>query len=292
MGERGDITTQALFSEDDVCRARLVVRENGIVAGMQEILYFLRDADSSFRPRLGNIAVNILKNDGEEIVAGDVILELRGQTRDVLAVERVLVNLVGRMSGVATLTREFVKRMSVFASPESEFLVLTATRKTLWGLLDKRAVCVGGGFPHRLNLEDAMLVKDNHLALFQGEISALLEKISSFDGDQRFLEIEVESVAQALSVASAVQRIHTKSSTKPIFLLLDNMSPAQISETVELLKKGLLYDEVFLEASGGITLKNIPEYAKTGVDVISSGSLTTNARSLNLSLEVSVSDQM
>ena len=133
-------------------------------------------------------------------------------------------------------------------------------------------------------------MKDNHLALFQGAISAVLEKIASFDGEQRFLEIEVESVAQALSVASSVQRIHAHGSTKPIFLLLDNMSPMQICETVELLKKGKLYDEVFLEASGGITLENISEFAKTGVDVISSGSLTTNARNLDLSLEVSVSD--
>jgi nicotinate-nucleotide pyrophosphorylase (carboxylating) len=288
LGECGDITTEVLFDEHRECRARLVSRENGIVAGMQEVAYFLVESDAAFRPRIGSIAVQFLKKDGEQVVPGDALLELSGLARDVLAVERVLVNLVARMSGVATMTRKFVEAMGgdIVDGSLENFPLLAATRKTLWGLLDKRAVVLGGGVTHRLSLSDAILVKDNHLALFEGDITALLEKVFTFDGGQRFVEVEVESPQQALHVASSAQRIHAKSATLPFFLLLDNMKPGEICETIELLQKGKLHDDVLLEASGGVTLENIAEYAKTGVDMISSGSLTTGAKSLNLSLEV------
>lgn len=189
------------------------------------------------------------------------------------------------MCGVATLTRKYLDAMN-----NSEVL-LTATRKTICGLLDKRAVCVAGGYPHRLNLSDAVLVKDNHLALYKGDINFLLENILKVENDSdsqtRFIEVEVESLEQALHVASAVERVRVQEGMiLPFFLLLDNMTPEKIRQTVEELKKSGFHENLFLEASGGIRLENISEYAKTGVDVISCGSLTTAARNLDLSLEV------
>lgn len=281
LGDLGDITTRLLFQPTDQRRARLIVCEPGILAGMQEVKYFLVDSDPSFRPRIGIIEVIFYKNDGERVEKNDCILELRGSVFDILAVERVLVNLVGRMSGVATLTRKY---LDVMNNPE---ILLTATRKTIWGLLDKRAVSVVGGYPHRLNLSDAVLVKDNHLALYNGDINFLLENILKVENDVRFIEVEVESLEQALHVAGSVERVRVKEGIiPPFFLLLDNMLPEKIQKTVFELRKSNFYENLFLEASGGINLDNIFEYAKSGVDVISSGSLTTAAKNLDLSLEI------
>lgn len=282
LGSDGDITTRLLFQPTDQCRARLIAREVGILAGMQEVKYFLVDSDSSFRPRIGVIEVIFYKNDGDRVEKNDCILELRGSAFDILAVERILVNLVGRMSGVATLTRKYLDAMN---NPD---VLLTATRKTICGLLDKRAVCVAGGYPHRLNLSDAVLVKDNHLAFFKGDINFLLQRILKVENDVRFIEVEVESPAQALHVAGSVERVRVKEGIiLPFFLLLDNMPPVKVRETVLELRKSKFYENLFLEASGGINLDNISEFGKTGVDVISSGSLTTAAQNLDLNLEIS-----
>ena len=192
-----------------------------------------------------------------------------------------------RMSGVASYTAALVEKVSGMGGEAGEVL-LTPTRKTLWGWLDKKAVVLGGGGTHRLNLADAVMLKDNHLASVGGSVATAIKLIAEkTDTDPRFIEVEVESKGQALKAAEVLTSfVEQKKIDVPVCLLLDNMSPDEIKDVVSALKEAGTYEDVLLEASGGINEENLEKYAGTGVDIISMGRLTTAAPSLSYSLHI------
>jgi nicotinate-nucleotide pyrophosphorylase (carboxylating) len=216
--------------------------------------------------------------DGAEIEAGVEALRVEGNARGVLGVERTLLNLLGHMSGIATLTRMAVRavaanhRGTIAPCPPR----VAATRKTLPGLryFEKKAVIIGGGSPHRFDLSEAVLIKDNHLALAT-DVAAAVKRARERAGDVQ-IEVEVETLEQAVSAAIAGADA----------LLLDNMSAPLVEQVVKTLqKRGLRADRV-IEASGGITITTVSDYADTGVDLISMGVLTASAPRLDFSLHL------
>lgn len=282
LGVKGDITTRAIFPNGGRVKAKVVAKEAGIFAGKEEIKYFLVDSDPKFRPNIrGKFEVKFLVNDGDIFANGDILLEIEADVYDLLAVERVTLNLLMRMSGVATFTRKIVDMLKDYD------VLITPTRKMLWGLLDKRAVLVGGGGTHRINLTDAVLVKDTHLDLIGHDFNLLFERISSSGVDGRFIEIEVDSPKEAVTVAKMFNKALGAKEIRSIgVLLMDNMAAGQISEAMDEIKNLGLYDGLLFEASGGVNEKNAVEYAATGVDIVSMGCLTNGARSLNMSMKI------
>jgi nicotinate-nucleotide pyrophosphorylase (carboxylating) len=234
---------------------RLVAREPGVAAGM--------DAAARVFDYLG-VTVTEAVADGTRIEDGDIVLRVDGTARDVLRAERVAVNIAGHASGIATRTRKAVDA----ARAIDDDVRIAATRKTTPGLrgIEKRAVVAGGGDTHRLDLSHMVMVKDNHIAELglEGAISHFRERVSFATK----IEVEVETPEDAPKAAEAGADI----------VLLDNMRPETTAEAVGLLPEGVL-----AEASGGITLETVPDYATTGVDIISMGSLTHSAASLDYS---------
>jgi len=269
-----DLTASALNLDDSRASAVIVTREPGVVAGLQELCWLL---DRS------NISVKSAKNDGDPMESGDALLHLQGKRGQLLALERVALNLLQRMSGIATATRCFERRVAQ-QNPSTR---VVATRKTLWGLLDKRAVHLGGGGTHRLSLADAILIKNNHLALIapleEEAATAAIERAWRFRNEAAFIEVEVRSEAAALSSARAFRKLREASQQPyPFLLMLDNMRPTAIATVLDTLRAQQLWDHVLIEASGGISDSNLQAYAATGVDAISVGSLTHSTRALDL----------
>ncbi|QFU81670.1 carboxylating nicotinate-nucleotide diphosphorylase [Natronorubrum aibiense] len=235
---------------------RLVAKASGVVAGLE--------AAQSVFDYLGVGVVDALE-DGAAVDPGDELLRVEGPARDVLRGERVAVNLAGHASGIATATHEAVEA----ARSESDDVRIAGTRKTTPGLrgLEKRAVVAGGGDTHRLDLSHMVMIKDNHVAELglEGAIEHFRERVSFATK----LEVEVETVDDAPRAAAAGADI----------VLLDNMTPDDVAAAVDELEE----HNVLAEASGGITLADVPDYAATDVDVISMGSLTHSAPSLDLS---------
>lgn len=254
----GDLTSEVLFGADDRCKAVILLKEAGVVCGLPL-------ASAAFRKLDQAIELERLAGEGELVAAApQELVRLTGRTRAILGAERVALNLLGRLSGIATLTRRFVEAV------EGSGVAVLDTRKTTPGLriLEKYAVQIGGGVNHRFGLFDAVLVKDNHLRLAGGVAEAVRRLRSSASLP---LEVEAdthEQVEQALGLG--VERI-----------LLDNMSPSEVATAVELVAA-----RAQLEVSGGVTLDNVRAYAETGVNAISIGALTHSARSLDVSLEV------
>lgn len=280
LSPNGDITSDAVIPESAMAAGVIYAQEDGVLAGVEELRYFLVDSDPRFKPRIGELQVGFFKKDGERVVSGDKICEIIGKARDILAVERVCLNLLMRMSGVATNTA----RLVALAGTD---VLLTPTRKTLWGLLDKKAVVIGGGGTHRLNLSDAVLIKDNHLKVLGGSVSKALKSLIGKDSGARFVEIEVESEEDALKAASDLDTMLSPGGiTSPACIMLDNFSTSEIRTTLELVKEKGLYDKILFEASGGISATNLAEYAATGVDIISMGELTMGANFLSFHLEI------
>jgi len=260
----GDITTDAII--DPRLRAEAVVtcKEEAVIAGLDEAMILLR---------LSNCKGTTLVRDGEKVRAGTKILRATGPARQLLRIERTLLNLVSHMSGIATATAELVR----IARGSRSRARIAATRKTLPGLryFEKKAVELGGGDTHRLGLDDAVLIKDNHLALTRS-LADSVRKARSRTSFTRKIEVEVTKPSQAVLAVNAGADI----------VLLDNMSPNQIRETVSLLEKENLRAKVVLEASGGIRKENLSNYARTGVDVISIGAITHSAKSIDISMEI------
>lgn len=285
MGSSGDITSKQFFPAKKAATAKIISRQEGIVAGQKEIEYFLTQAPARFRPGLGKFFLVFRKKDGEKIARGETLCTLRADIRDILKIERVTLNLLGRMCGIATLTRRIVKK----ARAANPHVLIVPTRKTLWGLLDKRACSIGGGGTHRLNLASAVLIKDNHLDAVGRNISSVLRRFFPIKGSPSFIEIEVENAKEALTAAEEFCRLQGGISSRfglPCFVMLDNVSPKELKKALTLLEKNRLRKHIGVEVSGGITEKNIRAYANTGVDVISMGMLTHSAPMLDLSLEV------
>lgn len=272
---RGDITTEGLFKQPKIVSGRIFSREAGILAGIQEIEFFLNTCA---------LRLKFLKKDGAKIRPGETLALLKGDIREILKVERVVLNLLGRMSGVATLTARIVSKVKEI-NPK---ILIAPTRKTLWGLLDKRAVALGGGGTHRLNLDNAILIKDNHLDALGRDISKAIKSFFPLRQKVYFFEIEVATPHEAKIACATLQKLQKASlCAVPCFVMLDNFSPKQIQKTLKMLRAANLQSCAKIEASGNINEKNIAAYAKTGVDVISMGALTHSAPILDLSLVMS-----
>jgi nicotinate-nucleotide pyrophosphorylase (carboxylating) len=261
IGE-GDVTTDFFVPETLHATGRIVARENAVVAGTGAVAEVFRQVDPS-------TDTQIICRDGDSVVAGDAIVEVRGLARSILKAERVALNFLQRLSGIATLTRQFVDAVGNHAAK------ILDTRKTTPGLraLEKAAVVAGGGVNHRFGLYDMVLVKDNHLAALGG-LSSFGDRIRQLRQEQPNIRIEVE--ADDLEQVRAFVEMDGVD-----VILLDNMTPAQIREAVALKRNNIKF-----EASGGITLKNVRRVAATGVDYISIGALTSSARAIDITLEM------
>ncbi len=259
----GDITSKYFVPPGTQALARIIPRERAILAGADTAAEVFRRVD----PRL---QVQVLLEDGSSLTGGETILEVRGAACSILTAERVALNFLQRLSGIATLTRQFVEGVG-----KSKAQILD-TRKTTPGLraLEKAAVLAGGGVNHRLGLYDMVLVKDNHLMTHSG-FSGLAEAIARVRAEHPEMRIEVE--ADRLDQVRALLEIDGID-----VILLDNMAPGEMREAVAVGKaKGVKF-----EASGGVTLKNIRQIAGSGVDYVSVGALTHSARAIDLSLEL------
>ena len=258
----GDVTTDFFVPETLHATGRIVVREKAVVAGTGAAAELFRKVDPA-------TDVQINRRDGDDVAADDVIIEVRGFARSILKAERVALNFLQRLCGIATLTREFVNAVGNHPAK------ILDTRKTTPGLraLEKAAVVAGGGVNHRFGLYDMVLVKDNHLAAL-GDLSNFAERIHRLRQERPNIRIEVE--ADDLEQARAFIEVDGID-----IILLDNMTPSQIREAVALRRNNIKF-----EASGGITLKNVKRVAATGVDYISIGALTNSARAIDIALEM------
>ncbi|MDH3677771.1 MAG: carboxylating nicotinate-nucleotide diphosphorylase [Nitrosopumilus sp.] len=253
----GDITSELLSKKR--ISAKIVSREKAVVAGAKY-------AKEIFN--LKGCNVQILKKDGQKVNKNQTIMRIFGDARKILACERTALNLLTRMSGIATQTNDLIAKI-----PDKK-TKLYATRKTAPGLrfFDKEAVMIGGGEKHRLTLDEMVMIKDNHIAVS----NSLLELIKKTKKQYKKFEVEVENNTDAILAASEGATI----------IMLDNFSPQQIKKTIQNLKEKKLRSKVKIEASGGITSKNISQYAKTGVDIISVGSITNSVKGIDMSLEI------
>ena len=270
---RGDVTTQIIIPASKKIHAVITVHEPAVVAGNEIAVAIFRTLD----PR---IQVRILVQDGQKVKAGGRILQLNGKASAILSGERVALNFLAWLSGIATLTRQFVEKIRPFQTQ------ILDTRKTTpgWRSLEKYAVRVGGGNNHRQGLFDQILIKDNHLAILQKD-RKWKGKRKSFWG-QLFKEIRarnqknlvIETEVDTLGDLPFVLANH------PDWVLVDNFTPAQVKKAVTL--RSQIAPEVLMEASGGISLDNARQYAQTGVDALAIGRLTHSARGINFSLEI------
>jgi nicotinate-nucleotide pyrophosphorylase (carboxylating) len=259
----GDVTSEALVTPKTEVTAKIITKQAGVLAGVAEATAAFNEMD---------VKVEIVKPDGTKIKAGDVIMNLEGPARKILAAERVALNLLNRMSGIATATRELIDR----ARRRNPKVVIAATRKTapLLTYFDKRAVAAAGGEPHRYRLSDQILIKDNHLRL----VGSVTEAVRRARGAARTAKIEVE-VTKPEEVLDAAK-------AGADMVMLDNMEPVEIVRAIEMLERDGLRNKVVLEASGRIEPSNVESFAATGVDMISSGYLTMRAPALDMSLEI------
>jgi len=256
---KGDITSNLLPRKK--ISARIISRQNGIIAGVN----YVKEIFSS-----KGCQVKIIKKDGNKIKPNQTIIEISGSAQTILSCERTALNLLSRMSGIATKTKRLVEKINA----ENPRVKMYATRKTAPGLrfFDKEAVKIGGGEKHRMALDDMVMIKDNHLAV-AGSIPRIVLKARK---KYKKIEVEVENQEEAILAASAGANI----------IMLDNFTPKEIINTINKLKKTKLRKQVKLEASGGINEKNIGTYAKTGIDMISVGEITNSVSGIDFSLEV------
>ena len=258
----GDHTSLACINEDEKSAARLEVRERGILAGISVAKRVFELYDSSLK-------IEILKDDGDSVIEGDIAFIVKGAARSILSTERLVLNLMQRMSGIATKTHQMVEMISHTDA------ILLDTRKTTPGIrfIEKEAVAIGGGGNHRFGLYDMIMIKDNHID-YAGGISRAIQKTHSYlDANNKKLKIEIE-------VRSLNELDEVLTEGKVHRIMLDNFSPNEIENALKLIPQ-----EYETEASGGITEENIVAYAETGVDFISVGALTHSVKSLDLGLK-------
>ncbi len=260
----GDVTTESVIDEDVETEGEIIAGESGYVAGIPETLLIFEELDVDMRSRV---------SDGEKVDSGDVLAEVIGVAHGILAAERVALNLISRMSGIATATKEMMEK----AEEVNPDVKIAATRKTvpLMRKFDKRAVKVVGGEPHRYHLGDFVLIKDNHLKL-DGSVSEAVKRAREADLSDK-VEVEVTSKEEAISAAEAGADI----------VMLDNFGVEEAREAIEAIEGEGLRDGLTIESSGGIDLSNVRKYAATGVDIISSSYMTMQAPALDIKLDIS-----
>ena len=258
-----DLTSELILPAQAIAKAEIVTRQPGILAGIEEAIFAFEE--------LG-VRARAMKKEGKPIKAGDVVMGLKGYAGSILAAERVALNLLMRMSGVATATREMVER----ARKVNPKVVVAATRKTMprFSHFDKRAVMVGGGDPHRFRLDDCVLIKSDHVKLV-GSVKEAVKRARRASFTKK-IEIEVSNAKDALEAARLGVDI----------VMLDNVLPAEVKHAIELLKRAGLREQVLIEASGGIEPANVASYVAAGVDIVSSSYMTFKAPALDMNLEI------
>jgi len=261
---QGDITTLLTIPPRTVVEAKIVAKESGVMAGIEESLTLLE----SF-----GFQVRVLAPDGSRVKEKTTVLEIVGDARTMLSIERTLLNILTRMSGIATATSRLIDTVRRAGYKTR----IASTRKVAPGLsyFDKRAVMLGGGDTHRLHLDDLIIVKDNHLAVV-GDVGEAVKKVREAVSFSKKIEIEVSTEEEALEAAKVGADI----------VMLDNFSPHQIKKTIALLEKKRLRGKILIEASGGISERNVLEFASTGADILSLGEITDSVKALDMSLEV------
>ncbi len=261
---QGDITTELLILPETKVEAKIIAKESGIIAGIDEILVLLAS--------LGLKAEASLK-DGEKVEPGQIVIRVSGDARTILSAERTTLNILSRMSGIATTTRKLTEKLQKAGFKTK----LACTRKTAPGLMyfDKKAILIGGGDTHRLHLDDMILIKDNHLAL-AGSIEKVVKKAKQKASFSKKIEVEVTDAEKALAAAKAGADI----------IMFDNFSQKEIERAFKLLDKAALSRKALIEISGGITAENILSFVSAKVAIVSMGELTNSVKALNMSLEI------
>ncbi|CAO3410755.1 carboxylating nicotinate-nucleotide diphosphorylase [Azospirillum largimobile] len=259
LGRAGDITTDSIIPADAVATARIAARKDGRVAGLEAALIAFRLLDPA-------VSMTVERADGDDVPPGGTIATLTGKARALLTAERTALNLMGRLSGIATATRALVREV------EGTKARIVCTRKTTPGLrvLEKHAVKLGGGFNHRFGLDDAVLIKDNHIAV-AGGVRPAVERVRAAIGHMVKVEVEVDTLDQLDELLGLPVDV----------VLLDNMDPDMLRRAVRIVDGRLL-----TEASGNVTLATVRAIAETGVDMISCGWLTHSAPNLDLGLDM------
>jgi nicotinate-nucleotide pyrophosphorylase (carboxylating) len=259
----GDVTAQAIIPPNLMVKAAVLAKEAGAVAGIEEAVILAEFLGLKIEAKV---------IDGSVIEDKQSLLEIYGDAQTILSIERTLLNLLSRMSGIATATRTLTQKLQ-----EAGFKTrVAATRKSAPGLLyfDKKAVMIGGGDTHRLHLDDLVLIKDNHIAII-GSVEEAVKKAKTNASFTKKIEVEVTDSNNALKAAKAGADI----------IMLDNFSPEEARATADMLSR-MGFGDVQLEISGNITDKNLMEYAEAEVDIISLGALTHSVRALDISLEI------
>lgn len=262
---RGDITTRGIVRTGVKARGSFIAKKDLILAGLEV-------ADAVFTSFDPYLQIESAVGDGEEIKEGKIFARTMGDAQVLLAAERVALNFLQRLSGIATITRQYVDAVA------GTGVKIIDTRKTTPGLrmLEKYAVTVGGGHNHRLGLDDGVLIKDNHLAM-AGSIAEAVRRARESAGHLHKIEVEVATLGQVREALAA----------KADILLLDNMSPELVRQAVEIVERQEPNDRRTLtEASGGINLNNVRDYAQTGIDMISIGALTHSAPAVDISFKI------
>lgn len=252
----GDLSAELVFGKERLGTGVFLAKDNGIIAGTDliSLVYEVYGAD---------VSVKVYKNDGEEVKKGDFIAEVEGSVEALLTCERVILNLMQRMSGIATYANNAVKLL------DDEEIRICDTRKTIPGIrmFEKYAVRCGGAFNHRIGLYDGVMLKDNHIA-FAGSITKAVEMVRNQIGHMVKIEVETESTEQVKEAVSAGADV----------IMFDNRTPVEIKELVKIVPK-----HIITEASGGISLKNIADFKGCGVNYISLGAITHSAMPLDIS---------
>ncbi|MGI9569807.1 MAG: carboxylating nicotinate-nucleotide diphosphorylase [Desulfobulbia bacterium] len=259
---RGDLTSEAIFDTGDEGSARLVARESFVVVGVDSVAALV------FQTQNKTIVTEAAVADGVPVSSGDILLSIKGPVIDLLKAERVALNLLQRLSGIATLTASFVEKVKDYP------VQICDTRKTTPGLrvFEKYAVAAGGGRNHRYNLTDGILIKDNHIAAC-GSIKKAVKKIREQVPHTLRIEVETDTLDHVRECLDSGVDI----------IMLDNMSPAMLAEAVN-----IIGGNAIVEASGGVTLETVETIAKTGVDLISIGALTHSAPACDIGMDWSI----
>ena len=260
-----DITSNTLIAKSSTCVGRIVARQSGVISGLN----FAKAAFTEFDPK---VKVKLLKKDGQTVRRGNTLATIKGSTRSILTSERTALNFLGHLSGIATNTNAYVKATR---GTKAKVLDTCKTTPTLRAI-EKYAVKCGGGENHRFNLSELVLVKDNHRAMYK-KFTTLAEAVKKYRKQtKKSIQVEVDTLTELADVLQG----------KPDYVLLDNMTPLQLRKAVAATRKLPVKKRPLLEASGGITLRNIANIAKSGVDRISIGALTHTRNNFDVSLEI------
>jgi nicotinate-nucleotide pyrophosphorylase (carboxylating) len=270
-----DITSKIIKDNYKNVKASIISKENGIISGIEEVIFLIKNKT--------DLKVIAKVHDGAKIKPKNILFEISGNPIEILKYERVILNILQRMSGIATFTNSLIVNNDLNTP-------IASTRKTLWGLLDKKAVFNGGGLTHRISLSDEILIKDNHIDLFAKKFGlSRLESIGAILAQtkvnfvKRPFEIEVENEKEAFFLNNYYIKINI---VAPLIMMLDNFSPSDAIKTINTIRSQKKPKNVFFELSGGINYENIKDFDKVGANVISLGALTHSSKALDISLQL------